>query len=563
MISQSPLACFWQTTGSVQRFSWIVTAMFALGAACGGEDSTLDPALEEAPPPDCGYAPRPGPLALLGEDLRLGSLQVGPCGQVLHDELVPDVGQRTWLVAADYGEAQTLSEERVRASFSPDGRLVVHVGETWVRVVDLADGRETEVAAAEGEVLWLRRGEALLPLVCAEGEARIVEADGRIEAVADDVFSCEAVAGDLGASGVAPPGSAPVLVYRSTLGPLMWLNAETGRRTFLDAVDFADEAFALEEVARNDRTLLSKDGRVLVHQRMWRRPFSGFAPEAWATLYDTATGEMIGSVRTRPDWQSARPIAAPGSGHVMAFDAGDRLSVLTEGLRLIWYEGLEAAEIPVEGRLLVREDESGDVFLLDARTGTRTRTLVEGARSLRQAVLSEDGGTVAIPIREEVCRSERWCGPTTVLALWNRGRPLAMRARGQGNLSVHWLGADGAMLVSGSIFDGDSDAVVQGLHLFDATGNMLARWHDAGVQGVRAVRGRLLVSLSPLRGVREGRLLLVDLETGGEELIASGENGVRFWTDTALERLVVSEQWNVMEEDYYRARNRVLAGAMP
>jgi hypothetical protein len=489
---------------------------------------------------------------------------VGPCGEVLQQE-IEGVGdattRRTWLFEADYAEPTLLSESQTAfAVFAPTGRAVVVTDAESVVMHRLGGEPVTLAEVAGATVHWMRDPDALdrlLPLVCADGRVTLV--DGGAERVlAEDAFSCEAIARD-----------APVLVYRrESDGVLVRVDARASSIVELPGVDFADETFVPEEVARDDRVTLSPDGRVLIHQRMWRRPFSGFVPERWATLFDTADGDEIAPIQAPSDYQPLVPVAMPGHGHTLVFPSDERLTVLTPSLDFVFFEGWEVAPEPVRDRLLVREVTSGDVWLMDAATAVLSGPVFEDTSSLSQVVASKSRELLVAQRRERVC-DDGVCRNVDPVLVWRSGAPAQEVTNANGIVQVRWVGDDGRLLLSGPLFGDDGETVVSGLHLLDPNGEVVARWVDANEGSTaRSVDGTLFFTLfrgDPRTGYNVQELLAVDPATGLSEIVAAGDRGVFLATDDAESRVVWGWQWAVedRERGIFEIHNRVVAGPVP
>lgn len=511
----------------------------AVGCGTAGEAS---PTERDAVELRCDHFPPPGSDRVLAEDVGYAGVHVGPCGHVL--VVGPD---DVTVTAPSGGAAEVIADSVLDFAFAPEGDRLAFRTEGGLVVRDLATG-EMRVLAEEpaGSYGWLRGG---LAYACADGAVRVLDAE--VRTVARDVSGC-----------IAHAEHARVVVVRGTDGALRWIDVDTGEERVLADVPYHSERFAAEDLARDDVILLSPDGRALWHQESWRRPFAGFVPEDWATVWDTETGEALGVVRTDPADPALRPITLPGTGHVTVIASDGWMVVLDEDMRLVGYEGWDVVRQRPDRGVLAREVETNELHRIDPTPGISLGVVASHVMDASRVVLSDDGSAGAVPVAGD-CEwhvAGGYCRTLSTLVRWRGRRTDELDLRLEGSPTIAWVGADGAMLVEGALRVGG--VATQGTHLVGAGGTVLRTWPDRRPSSVHRAAATLLAVLhDPETGVSE--LRAVDLASGTDRTVAAARNGLELHVDDRARTMVWIAGTAIEEDGIFRLRRTVHVGPTP
>ncbi len=489
----------------------VLSILFALG--CGASDTEDDPAFAAPAALRCESFGVAAETVQLAENVG-GAAQMGPCGHLIFGD--PTGAIR---IAAPGSDPEPLAESARVIGFSPAGDRLAYRDGARLVVRDLVDGAEVVLGEDEaGTIGWARTAaDDFVPHACAEGELRIASPD--VATVMADVFEC-----------VAAADGAPVVVVRGVDGALRRVDLASGEVVRLPDVDYRAEPFSDEDLARDDHVVLSVDGRVLVHQEVWRRFPGGFVPEDWATAWDARTGAELGVFRTAASYERLLPLAMPGAGHVMVFPGTSFLVVVDDRLRLVGYEGWEVVRAPLGRRVLAREVETGDLHRIDPAAGVTHGVVARALTNVDRVRVSPGGEVAAGPFLAD-CEwrvAEGYCRTIESVWRWRDGHTRQLPITAEGTLGITWIGDGGELLLEGQVRSGG--AAVDGTYLVGAGGEVVRGWPSLRVRSVSAAGATLLVVLY-LPGTGASELHAVDLATGRDRTLASAERGIEVHVD--------------------------------
>ncbi len=340
-----------------------------------------------------GPLPEPVPLRCgddpLTEDELVAEGQInvrstGPCGDIVYQTFASGVSAQT-LVSPGLDPVTLVGQPR---GFSPSGDRLAVNGATG-QVYDTATGETHDLFEGFGSIHFLRdRAEPprTFTVGCGEMEVRILDADGSVRTLAEQVVSCPAVA-----------PHAPIMLYQDSDGRLHRLDVETGDDLLLSEILYSDGTTTFPGSGRNDVLVLSSDGAVVVHhQRTWG---SG---RAWATLTRTIDGEVLGAI---PFADGRLDVVSIPGGHVMAVTSGPYLWVLSQDYEFLAYDGLSTRGLLDDRQLLVWDDDGRELFVFEPVTGFRGEAIYLGDPETRvrpRVLHSANGRYVAVNVRTPV-----------------------------------------------------------------------------------------------------------------------------------------------------------------
>ncbi len=394
-----------------------------------------------------GSIPQPVPLRCGADPLTDGILvaqgqinlrTVGPCGDLVYQSF--NAGVSTMNLVSPGRDPSVLVGQPV--GFSPSGDRLAMSGATG-QVYDTDTGQTHDLFEGFGAIQFLR-DDADPPhtftIGCGEGEVRILDDDGTVRALAEDVVSCPASA-----------PHAPVMLYQDTDGHLHRLDLRDEDDLLLGEILYSDGTTTFPDSGRNDLLQLSSDGEVVVHlQRSWG------VNRDWATLTRLTDGEVLGSVSGAQARFDA--VAIPG-GHVMVMNTGEYLWVLSQDYQFFAYEGLVNQGLLADRQLVTWSETGHELFVFEPVTGLRSPAIfVDEAESTSRPNLqvAPGGAFFAMDFRT-ACET----GSCSKTLLYDVARQHATTLfEGQGDVNTRFVTGAGVALLEG-VFRVPDDIVYQ------------------------------------------------------------------------------------------------------